>query len=104
MFMFGEKKRMLIEFANQLADELYSRVPPNVVDQHMSGKSKSASKKFNDAMDDSVMRVAQFKTNHHPGIYGKAKLHQVFADRLRELGYPNELANEINQYILIKTP
>ncbi|MEW8030391.1 MAG: hypothetical protein AB2806_21980 [Candidatus Thiodiazotropha sp.] len=104
MFLFGKKKRLLIDFANQVAEELYRRVPPKIVDEHLSGKSKSATRKFNDGLDEGIMRIAQFKANEHLGIYGKAKLHQVFANRLLELGYSNELANEINQYILIKTP
>jgi hypothetical protein len=104
MFIFGKKKRMLVEFSNQLAEELYSRVPPKIVEDHMSGKSKSATKQFTRAMDDTVMRVAQFKANNRPGIYGKAKLHQVFAERLSELGYSQDVSKEINHYILIKTP
>jgi hypothetical protein len=50
------------------------------------------------------LRIAQFKATEKPGIYGKAKIHQNFAARLKELGYPHDLADEINSYILTKTP
>jgi hypothetical protein len=104
MFLFGKKKRLLIEFASQLAEGFYNRVPQKTLQIYMSGKSKSANKQFGRAMDDAVRQVAQFKAKNRPGVYGKAKLHQVFAERLMELGYPKEVAEEINHSILIKTP
>ncbi len=104
MFWFGKKKRLLIDFANRLAEEFYSSVPPTVVAKHQSGKSKSATRQFNTGLDNVVMRIAQFKATERPGVYGKAKLHQIFARRLEELGYASEIAHEINHYIILKTP
>ncbi|NEX16511.1 MAG: hypothetical protein C1943_07765 [Halochromatium sp.] len=104
MFIFGKKKKILIAFAAQTADTLFSQAPPALVEKHRLEKSKQATKQFHASVEDALMRVAQFKASEKPGIYGKAKLHLVFANRLKELGYPDEVANEINAYILTKTP
>lgn len=104
MFLFGKKKAQLVGFANQTAELLFSRVPPGLVDEHRSGQSKKATKAFNQGVENALMRVAQYKATAKPGIYGKAKLHLVFANRLKELGYPQQVADEINHYILTRTP
>ncbi len=104
MFWLGTKKKLVVEFSSQVADELFSSVPLTLVDRHLSGKSKKATKQFQNGVENALLRIAQFKATEKPGIYGKAKLHQVFALRLKELGYPEELADEINNYILTKTP
>jgi hypothetical protein len=104
MFWRGTKKKLLIEFSNQVADELFSMVPPGLVNKHLSGKSKKATKQFQAGVENALLRIAQFKATEKPGIYGKAKIHQNFAARLKELGYPHDLADEINSYILTKTP
>ncbi len=104
MFLFGKRKQRLIAFAKQTAEELYSTVPEALVAQHLSNKSKQATKKFDAAVNEALMRIAQFKDTEKPGIYGKAKLHQIFAFRLKELGYPEEIADDINTFILTKTP
>ncbi len=104
MFWFGKKKRLLVEFANKSAEELFSTVPPALVEKHMGGKSKQATKTFQAGVDNVLMRFAQFKAAEKPGVYGKAKAHQIFAQRLKELGYPDDVADEINSYILTKTP
>lgn len=104
MFLFGRNKKILIDFANQTADILYSFVPTPVLEEHCSGKSKKATKQFNTGVENAMMSFAQFKAVNKPGIYGKAKLHLTFVNRLKELGYPDEIADEINAYLLMKTP
>ena len=104
MFLFGKKKRMLIEFADQRAEELFSTVPPALIKKHLGGKTKKATKQFNAGVEKTLVQFARFKAAEKPGIYGKAKIHQIFAARLKELGYPEEIADEINEYILTKTP
>lgn len=100
MFLFGEKKRLLIEFANRTAEELTKDVPSEIVEQHLLGKSKKSSKKFTAGVDKAFQRISAFKASEKPGLYGKAKLHQVFASRLHELGYPTEIVDEINSFML----
>lgn len=104
MFLFGKKNKLLKNFSRVTADTLYSNAPPPLVEKHRTGKDRKATKQFQAAVEDSLMRVAQFKATEKPGIYGKAKLHFVFAERLKELGYPPEIADEINTYIMTKTP
>jgi hypothetical protein len=104
MFFYGKKKRLLIDFANQLADELYQRSPPELIEQHLKGKSKSATKKYNKSLDNALRSITQFKETERPGFYGKSKLHQTLANRLYELGYSKEVIEEINRHLLMNTP
>ena len=45
-----------------------------------------------------------FKSVNKLGVYGKAKFHLEFVERLKELGYKDQVAEAINEEILIKTP
>ena len=104
MFLLGKKKKALLISARQVADEFFTRAPPAIAAAYRKGSDKKAKKQFSASLENAVRQVAQLKANEHLGIYGKAKLHQVFATRLKELGYPDEVADEINSHILIKTP
>lgn len=104
MFSFFKKNQLIKSFAEELAAELYSSVPPEVVKEYQKTKSKKASSQFAKAVDNSVLRLAQFKEINKLGVYGKAKFHQLFLDKLQVLGYDKELAKEINRILLVKTP
>ena len=104
MYWWGKKKRLLIEFAAEVAEELYQRVPPEIVEKHLSGKNKKATRRFDAAVDNAIARIADFRSKNKPGVYGKAKIYQVFAQRLKELGYPEELVDDINAFIITKNP
>lgn len=103
MFFYSRKKRILVDFANQLADELYQRTPPEIVEQHLKGNSKSATKKYNKSLANAVTNLIQFKSIEQPGFYGKSKFHQVFSNRLLEIGYSKEMVEEINRHLLMNT-
>jgi hypothetical protein len=103
MFFYGKKKRMLIDFAHQLADELYQHAPPEIIEQHLMGKSKSATKKYNKCLTNTARNLTIFKSNEHPGFYGKSKLFQEFSNRLLNMGYSKEIVEEINRYMLMNS-
>jgi hypothetical protein len=104
IFFLGKNKKILISFATRLADEFYSQVPLELLQGHLEGGNKKASKRYQATLENTLVQLAQFKASMKPGIYGKAKLHQVFLERLKELGYPAEAADEINKYLLLRTP
>jgi hypothetical protein len=104
MYWWGKRKRLLIEFAQKLAEDLYKQVPPEVIDRHLSGKNKKATRKFYAALDKVLLSITEFKAERKLGVYGKAKFHQVFAEHLKELGYPPDLVDEINTFIITKIP
>jgi len=38
------------------------------------------------------------------GVYGKARFHLTFMERLREHGYDNSFVKEINDHLLVSVP
>jgi hypothetical protein len=112
---FWRKNKLIDEFAFQLADELYSTINPEMaqeyIDQQAASSKKSDEKKYEKlrqkvtrTLNNDIMRIQQFRELHALGIYGKARLHLTFTERLKELGYPATVAEEINKLLLIRTP
>lgn len=110
---FWQKNRAIDEFAYQLADELYSSVNPesitNFFENQSSGKSSEKKQtqlqqKVTRSLNNIIMRVAQYRELNKLGIYGKARLHMTFTERLKTLGYPANHAEEINKLVLLRTP
>lgn len=94
-------------FARAVAENLFSAAPVAVLQQRDDEDKASASKAdriYQSALDDATLKIAQFKAANKLGVYGKAKLHLEFLERLKELGYPEVLARKINQRIMFKTP
>lgn len=100
---FGGKTKRVVNFSKELADELYSAFPPAAVEKYRAGDRK-AQRQFERAMDNAAVSLAQFRATHRLGIFTKAKFHQVFMERLHELGYEKAFAEEVNHYIMVKTP
>lgn len=111
---FWRKNRVIDQFAFQLADEVYSHVNPELMTSYFNtgdDLKKSDAKKHEQlrqkvirTLNDTIMRIQQFRSLHKLGIYGKARLHLTFTERLRELGYPAEIAEEVNKLVLLRTP
>jgi hydrogenase maturation factor HypF (carbamoyltransferase family) len=108
MLFFFKKNKLIKRFARSTAEELYSNLPPSMLEKQYDKKNKKMARKahktLQDVLDDTVLSIAQFKSVNKLGIYGKAKFHLEFVERLKELGYSDQIAEAINEEILIKTP
>ncbi|MCG7867903.1 MAG: hypothetical protein JAZ17_20815 [Candidatus Thiodiazotropha endolucinida] len=108
MLFFFKKNKLIKKFARSTAEELFSNLPPAILEKQYDKKNKKMARKANKAfqgvLDDAVFSVAQFKSVNKLGVYGKAKFHLEFVERLKELGYSDQIAEAINEDILIKTP
>jgi len=101
---FWKNNKIIDGFAISLADELYSHVQPDAMEAYIANKKNKEAKKPERKIKDIIEQFKQFKTIKSLGIYGKARLHLTFTERLKELGYEKDLANKINEIILLKTP
>lgn len=116
MKLFFWKHNQLVDsFAKTLADELFSQVPPNAVRRYFSGnevageklspqKDQAQRKEVERLIKDAVIKVQQFKAQQSLGVYRKARLHLVFTERLTELGFALDIAQQVNQVILLQSP
>jgi hypothetical protein len=113
---FWKKNRAVDQFAQALADDLFSYLQPDVVSAYFadaatsggaqSGKAVGKQQKHDleRRIKDAVLKVQQFKMEQSLGIYRKARLHLVFTERLKELGFSEDIAQQINKTILLQTP
>ena len=110
---FWKKNKVIDVFSTRLADEFYSNLPPEqLLDlvptassaAKQSKMEKKARKRMESVIDSAVSQVKGFIHSESLGVYGKARLHMQFMERLKELGYEKELASAINESIMIKLP
>lgn len=106
---FWRKNRVIDDFAVSLANELYSAIPPDqAADYFSSNSNKKLVEKIHKKLDSqikiSVISIKKFKNKNSLGIYGKARLHLKFMNRLKELGYNKDISTRINELLLISTP
>lgn len=106
---FWKKNKQIDVFASALADEFYSAVAPDLAKAYlagtMTGKSSDRSTTMvNRKLKDVIDQLQKFRAATSLGIYGKARFHLTFVSRLVELGYEKEVAERLNEQILINTP
>lgn len=110
---FWKKNKLIDIFSIKLADEFYSNLPPEQLLDLIPASStaakqkkteKKAQKKMESVVDSAVTQVSGFIEAESLGIYGKARLHMQFTERLKELGYEKDLAARVNESIMIKLP
>jgi hypothetical protein len=106
---FWRKNRTIDVFASALADEFYSAVQPEAAKDYLTARSQQKKpdklmKKIDRMLEDVVARVQQFRTANALGVYGKARLHLKFTERLKELGYDAKVASQLNEMLLLRTP
>lgn len=106
---FWKKNTVIDDFASNLANELYSAIPPDqaleyFMNETSHNKSTKIQKKLEQQIQLSIAQIRHFKIKYSLGIYGKARLHLKFANRLKELGYAHDITKRINELLLITTP
>lgn len=110
-----QKNKNIDRFATLLADEFYSRIQPDVASEHFNKDQKLKNKKslkaaknstqnVNNAVTNVILGFKNFRESQKLGIYGKARFHMKFMERLTELGYHQDVAKKLNEEILLKTP
>ena len=117
MALFPWKSNKNIDrFATLLADEFFSRVQPELANEHFTDMKinvdnkkelkhkKNNAQKVGQALGVAVSEFIKFRETQKLGIYGKARLHMKFMERLTELGYRQDIAEKLNEEILLKTP
>jgi hypothetical protein len=87
--------RELRQFANDLADDLGRRFPPDSEKRTDPG----AKHQIKVILEGLAARAARFHEQHKLGIYRKAKLANVFRWRLTELGYSRPFVEEATSQI-----
>lgn len=106
---FWKKNKEIDGFASDLANELYSEIQLPVLSDYFNptSKDKKAAKLRNKA-DGKLLGLAKkiqnFRSENSIGVYGKARLHMKFKERLKELGYDDDIITQVNEYLMLKTP
>lgn len=85
------------EFAKSLASSFLQEFPPSLGQD----TKKGGQKKLVAAIQNLNQKARQFSQQHKIGIYKKAKLSNVLKWELRELGYDNDLIDEVIKGMLI---
>jgi hypothetical protein len=102
-FLFGKRKR-IDGFATRMADDFFSAIPQDVTKQFLDGKNdKKKAKAVDCRIGDMTIQFQQFKLKEKLGVYGKARLHLTFMNRLELLGYDQGIVKKINEIILLKS-
>jgi len=103
---FWKNNRTIDEFAQGVADDLFSFVTPELAEQHVGGKTGKWPKKQQVRVEqkfaDVVVQFQRFTKANSLGIYGKARLQQAFNERLGELGYPADVVTRISESLLLR--
>lgn len=107
MDLFFRKKNKAIDiFSTQLAESLYEKIPCEIAVDYFDTKkiSEKSKKEITRELNNAIHLVNQFRSVNKLGVYGKARLHLKFMDRLKELGYDSKVAEKMNKTILLRTP
>lgn len=62
----------------------------------------AGAKAFARTVDDLCMRAQAFQREQKVGFYGKAKFGTEFKHTLKDLGYPDALADELTSILLVR--
>ena len=110
---FWKKNKQIDAFAIILADELYSHLQPQVAidfmkaaieEKKQSGKANKQNIRIYKILEDAAYQIVVFKKKHSLGVYGKARLHLNFMQRLNELGYPEDITKYLDEILLVRSP
>lgn len=84
-------------FAIELVRDFSKRCPPDSL-----SRGAQQTEAFARAVDDLWGRVADFQRAKRLGVYGKAKFGTAFKYQLQDLGYNEELVDELLRTLLIR--
>jgi hypothetical protein len=90
--------RDLQQFATALAEDLGRRFPPSSESRTDTG----AKNQLRVILDGIAARAGRYQDEHKLGIYGKAKLGNVFRWKLTELGYSKEFVENATKQVVTR--
>jgi hypothetical protein len=102
--LFWKNNKDIDNFAQAVADDLFSYVQPDIARQHIAGRgdmSKKKKAKIEQKFTDIRLQIKRFSDSNSLGVYGKARLQKQFNDRLQELGYHIDVVNKITESFLL---
>jgi hypothetical protein len=102
---FWKDNKKIDQFAQAIADELFSQVRPDSARQFFSrkpGLEKKQLRKIEQKLNDAILQAQRFCDSNSLGIYGKARLQKQFNERLAELGYELEVVDRISRSMLMQ--
>lgn len=103
--LFWKNNKAIDNFAQAVADDLFSYVQPDLARQHVRGRGDMPKKKkaaIEQKFTDIRLQLKRFSDAQSLGIYGKARLQKQFNDRLEELGYHIDVINSITEDFLLQ--
>lgn len=92
------KRRNVDEFAGTLASDLNRRFPPASEARTDAG----AANQLRIILEGLGVRASRFQEQHKLGIYGKAKLANVFKWKLKEVGYSDAFVENATKFIVAR--
>jgi len=101
MFSFFHRKSEIDAFAKTMADEFSKTLP---IDHIRSFEEKKYQNKLDKGLAKIIREVGICQSKKKMGVYYKARFHMIFMDRLREIGYPEDLIQNINKAVMLATP
>ena len=104
MFGFKRKNGQIDSFANELATKMYSNIPELSTWAGLGSVDKKQKKKLDNEIQRAAESVLAFKDSVKLGVYGKARFHMEFSERLKTIGINKEVAEFINKSLLVMTP
>jgi len=103
---FWRNTKEINAFARAVADDLYSHVQPDAAKAFLQSESKKIKQHYQ--VERKVAGVIadfrRFTQAKSLGIYGKARLHQEFNERLCELGYEPSVTKRLVEIMLLSNP
>jgi hypothetical protein len=91
------RRKEIEKFAVALADDLGRRFPPNSEGR----KDKGARNQLRAISDQVYAEARRYRGEFRLGVYGKAKLANVFRWRLKELGFSPGFVQEITHGLVV---
>jgi hypothetical protein len=106
---FWKKNKDIDIFANTIANDLFSMVQPDSINDYFKGSSKDKKIKNNRKKVEAnisivIKKIQQFRAANSLGTYGKARLQLGFSNRLQDLGYNPDVIRKLNEFILVRIP
>jgi len=103
---FWKNNKVIDELAASLAEDLYNTVNPKSFDKFFADEkaNKKLDKNVKRAIGNVIVRIKDYRKDNKMGVYAKARFHLKFKNRLYELGYSDDVVEDVDKLIMVETP